>query len=940
MNAKDSLFPMKGCLRTWTESLPVTVRDIFTILSRSLVALKKNDWQALLDNTVDDLSPPAPASHPDRLVFALVWKSLIQAMFEMSRELAPWLRWPAPEDAAKVVNNLDLSFDDNEFTIDSSLFQSPEDLPLMKWIKEPFRKWMVGLGMDEGRSWAAVERLSPYFASALFQEARAEIQQYRPAVHAMAPPFDVDEGMAWAWKACQARLIKDAHTPYFARETFDASQVYIPLRAVRDKPRVEDLRFEELRDFLSSRETDKVYELVDIEEAVVEWIEHGALESGLRLIASSPGAGERTFTRMLAAKLIRQQKIKVLRIPLSDFDASSGLVSGLNSFVVRNGLFPHNPMDEIKEPLLLIFEKIGELPSNGHDRIENAVSFIRQIGELLENFNQTERRLLIIVTGWSPLIKAVKRVAPVHTEIFDMLQYKILEEDRAISEGSQELMKIDQRDLWWRLYGQAIGKDYQGLPKELSGPEPNLQTMTAHPTTNYTIAGLYESGRLVFSEKTTISKIVYDRIKMSYERLFNEGKPYRWLYHIDLFDFQNILEELAVSAWHDHGHTVKIEKLKMRFSRIGLKTQLEPLMELADADALGFLESIYDANGNKVMSFTQRGLRNYLVARRIVNELMVYKKEFENRGKAPYLGLNEAQALRRWIALCGPTSIYPGLFLLIQEQLKSEDKNEVGAYQEIACRLIEWVIKHGWPVDDFPPEQEIDNPGLYTRNAAEALLAIQYACAAVTEKRGEIAWPRIGSAGEWIRRVQAQRSDILYHLVIHCLGYLDFSNCLLDGTDLYKANLFHSSFKKASLQYACLAMANLKKTNCTDADLRCANLAKANLRGAYMRRVDLHQANLRQADLRETDLSQSQMQEADLRGADLRWADLRYAVLHGADMRGADLRWAYMEETDLRGADLRGADLREVDLSRAELLGADLKWSDMQHTPPTDSPRD
>ncbi|AGY58263.1 pentapeptide repeat-containing protein [Gloeobacter kilaueensis] len=184
----------------------------------------------------------------------------------------------------------------------------------------------------------------------------------------------------------------------------------------------------------------------------------------------------------------------------------------------------------------------------------------------------------------------------------------------------------------------------------------------------------------------------------------------------------------------------------------------------------------------------------------------------------------------------------------------------------------------------------------------------------------------------------------------------DLAAAILQGVNLYYADL-----GEADLNGANLGGANLGGANLGGASLNGANLSGANLGGADLRGADLSEADLSWADLNWADLSGANLGRADLSGSNLNWADLRGAYLGGTDLSKADLREASLsgaaylkgvdlhganlsganlsrvimngvdlEEADLRGANLGGADLRRANLNRAKLSGANLERANLK----------
>ncbi len=925
MPADPTIYPAVKTVKDWNESIGTSTRVLFRNLSQALVTLRKSEWEELVRGYAEEVTAKAGSTDTAQQAWALIWISLAEAMFELTRELALWLSWLAPEDSEKIVASLDYRFEGQNLAIEASIFSEPKTLLLLEWIKKPFEQWLIGQGLDAGRAGPALERLDSYYSVAFFHK---WLKETRPLI----PPesiFDSDDSMGAYWSAYYSGLEKQSRRPYLAEDTFDTSQVYIPIRAYRLRSLLEGKDFKELDDYLLRRHQGRVKEVVDLEEELTAWIHNFKAHEDLCLIATTPGAGEGTFNRVLANRVARDQKARPLLIPLGEWDASADPEGELERYLVGGGHFPRNPVTESDDNFVLIFEKMGYLSADRMNLADRIKEFMLQISRLLEKYNRNERRMTAVVTGFAAVIKIVEEIYQYTIPLYHLLPLVVTDNRKPDYFDPGHLLDEDQRDRWWRRYGKATGAEYEGLPDELVKLGGNFKHLTANPTYNYIAACAWEQDRVTLSEKTTRSDLAYDRLMLTYDKVYHPQKPYHWLFEINPPRYRSVLKEIAIMSWHEGGGTVPLDMMMERFKRSGLAPQLRAFTELAQAGALSYLNYNSGPGRKEGLAFVYRGMPNYLVARRIFNELQVIEDEFEQRSVFAFKGLDDEAALRRWAALCGPAPFNHQILHYLIDILQGEALESAAAWQEMVIRLLNWITRYGLPLNDLLSSS--NQSQAWARNAEEALLICHYACVLLTTKKGEIAWPLKTTAGEWIRRLTGQRMEGFSPLTLQCLAYLNFSNCILDGIDLKGSNLKYSRFKKSSLNFACLAGADLKGANLTQASLHDANLTDADLRRTYMRQTDINQSNLRRADLRQADLSRSTLLGADLRGADLRWTDLREADLRKVDLRGADLRWAYLEDVNLKGADLRGADLRETDLTRVKLEGADLTWADFDH---------
>jgi uncharacterized protein YjbI with pentapeptide repeats len=195
------------------------------------------------------------------------------------------------------------------------------------------------------------------------------------------------------------------------------------------------------------------------------------------------------------------------------------------------------------------------------------------------------------------------------------------------------------------------------------------------------------------------------------------------------------------------------------------------------------------------------------------------------------------------------------------------------------------------------------------RNVEESLMVVLHACALVTEKISNIAWPKSESSvttsfGELLSRLQGQRED----WVVFILRHLRFLN--LKSQFLLLRDFFGADLRDADLHYAVLRYANLSNADLSDANLRDADLSNTDLSN-----TDLSNTDLRYADLRNANLHYAYLRDANLSDADLRYADLRYANLSHVVLTGVK----FNERTNFVGVRFEGANFESDEQKQAIL---------------------
>lgn len=181
--------------------------------------------------------------------------------------------------------------------------------------------------------------------------------------------------------------------------------------------------------------------------------------------------------------------------------------------------------------------------------------------------------------------------------------------------------------------------------------------------------------------------------------------------------------------------------------------------------------------------------------------------------------------------------------------------------------MLTTAVTYGTPVERLEQRPATFREELRrARNADEALFAAAAACAEVTAERTQVFWPTRTAAGEWLRRLQGQRSGPKNGVILGSLRRLDLADCVLDGLDLYATDLSASVMPRhvrgAWLELANLAGVDLSGRTLSGANLSGTNLSGANLSGADLTGADLTNANLRHAMLADVSLENAVLTNA------------------------------------------------------------------------------
>ncbi|MEQ9359700.1 pentapeptide repeat-containing protein [Coleofasciculus chthonoplastes] len=929
----------------WKKEIKANPKGLFASLGKAAINGAFLKWDDFAESGVEVLENLGLEAKPGEIAGLLIVRSLMQAMQDLLDENRGLLN-QKPDNLTQLYNHLNASLTSNELILDPGFFQRPKNLPIVQEAKTGFAQWLEAYVEKKVEAEMISSRLPAYFVFALNDQWVERSQDYIALKEVLDTPFTQATRREQGWLRYRAWLQKRVDEPIFW-EAFSLKQVYVPLRAYYEREVAGQSERKLERGIIESKDYERV--IVDLNSELETWLQNAEADDAIRLISGGPGSGKSSFAKMFAAQQAEKGEIPVLFIPLHLFKLSDDLVKAVGEFVQIEGFLSHNPLDREngESRLLIIFDGLDELSMQGKIAEQTAKEFVEEVRLEVARFNNHQKiRLQVLITGREVVVQANRSKFRQPRQLLYILPYFVQkkERDRQKYIDDQNLLEEDQRQLWWQSYGQAKGKHYDGLPQELD--KDDLVEITAQPLLNYLVALSCERDKLRFSKDTNLNEIHADLLDAVYERGY-EKHGYRLTEGIEKYEFIAILEEIALACWHGYGRTTSVKEIENHCDNSGLRQILDRFQATLQEDsrasitrlltAFYFRESGEVRDREKTFEFTHKSFGEYLTAKRIVEGVRLIHEDLEERKRNFRKGCDEREALITWATLCGLSAMDEYLFQFVCDEMRLQDLSEVRDWQNTLCRLIEFMLRHGMPMEGLNPRQNFQEEMRQARNAEEALLAVLNACARVTREISEINWLLPGSFAIWISRLQRNRLFLEKVLATKCLSFLKIDECFLFHTQLFEANFNNTSFKAAALWGANIyginfTKATLEKADLEEVNLQRVNLSEANLKSASMSRANLQQVNLSEANLSRVNFENATLRQVNLSKANLQNANLDGVILSEVNLNGANLSRVNFENATLREVNLSGANLQNANLDGVILSGVNLNRADLKGT--------
>jgi len=878
-------------------------KDLFKALAKGVGHTATGKWIELGADAVEALAALGLETDPGELAFLLIRRSLITAAFELLDNSASQLSDTAATDADALVDNLDLSI---EMSVDQKFLERPGDLPILDSFKTLLSAWLKELGIEEPAADAIADRLPTYFVYALNQEWRRNSKAYGPLLEALNTPFTKAGDREWAWAEYSAMLERRIQEPVFD-EPFSLSQIFVPLSAYysKERPRAE-MDSDALRDQRQKRR----HVVIDLQQELKSWVNGADPQDAIRVISGGPGSGKSSFARVFASGIAASHpKTKVLFVPLHLIDASKDLIEEIGRFVRDEGVLLNNPLDsESPEPnLLIIFDGLDELASQGKAAADIARAFVREVEKTVERRNQQVVRLRVLLSGRELVVqenesefrrpRQILNLLPYFTPLKAKYENDVVVHDEVEYEDPAKLLQKDARQEWWKNYGELTGKLFDGLPKELN--RKDLTEITAQPLLNYLVALSFTRDKLNFSKDINLNSIYADLVTAVHERGYEKGRAFGPIRHMTLEQFSRVLEEIGLAAWHGDGRTTTVREIEEHCKASGVGRMLDDFQEGAKAGVTRLLAAFFFRqygqrnSGDPTFVFTHKSFGEYLAARRVVRAMERVSRDLERRASSPDEGWDERDALKHWAQICGPSAMSEYLHTFLLNEVRLRSHTELESWQDQFTRLFNFVLRHAMPMEQLQIAT-FREAMFQSQNAEEALLIALNICAETIGRCSVIEQPESTTFGTWLMRIEGQQAG-MGRLARSSLSFLMLPGVYLFSSDLVGANLASSDFEAIEANCVCAEFADLASANLKTARLRRGNFFASNLSN-----TNLEGADLDEADMQETNLMGANLTGARLTGANLIVADLTGANLTGADLTGANLEGANLEDTNLK----------------------------------------
>ena len=820
-----------------------------------------------------------------------------------------------------------------EMTLTNNFFDEPHQLVFLDSLFPTLSDWLQQLGLNDSQAKSFLYQFRTQFPMSLHYEWGTNPTYYALIVEKLDTPFNTinrlkrkeSEYRYWLQQQVNERIFEEA---------FGLSEIYVPLRAYylqtidNEGSKLEESDIEiEGSDVLNLNNENITKKVCNIHKEINDWLRTADIEDNLKVISGGPGSGKSSFAKILASELAKQSDIPVLFIPLHRFRISGYLPDAIRQFLDNHPILTQeNLLDETN--LLLIFDGLDELSMQGSSSKDIANNFTEELKEVLRE--KKDLNWKSIVTGRELSIQQQQNKLKKQKTILHLLPYFVDEEDRDEFDDSDDLLLEDQRNEWWQKLAVLKGLNFDKLPIELT--TKHLEPITTEPLLNYLVSLSYlkENG-IEFTKNTNLNEVYADLLDSVHKRKYADNRPHKSINKIDKSNFIRILEEIALTVWHENGRTASINQIMRQCEAAGISEYFDELKSGAESGVIRLLMAFYfrefdGGQGEKTFEFTHKSFGEYLTARRIMLELDIVCDEVERGRKNAGRGYTLKQAFVEWIKVCGSQRIdeYLRDFLDGEISILSESENgrsKIRKYQELLIELINISVNEQSPVKELM-FKSFEQDLRHSRNSEIALLELHSLCAKITNniiKNNNDVFEFYFS--DWLNRLSYRMKAKINHLDLsHCAfsdNYLDcdLNSVCLDNTTMFMNDFYGSDISSASMKNCKFSKCSFHSVNLDNSDFtntRCIdlNFDYGKLNYTVFNNVKLVGVGFINAEMKNVDFTNANLDSVDFINTNLKNANFNNAKLRAINFTNANLENANFEGTNHEEAIFTGANLK------------------------------
>lgn len=612
----------------WDRPLTLDFKGFFLNLAKATTYTATGSFDDAVAGYVDALEAVGLKRSVSQLADVLLKRSIAIAIAELIRGYIREFDDTTPVDMDRISAEFEAATLREPIVLDRDFLERPGELTFLSTLQARLEAWLRHRKVGSLNVGPIASRLPYYFVWGLHREFQSSKVDYEPLISAINTPVADAWRKMRTWNGYYREFKKQLAEPIFG-ESFSLPQIYV---WPRGSYLIDD---SETKEAVARRKKQFV---VDLKDYLDHWLagEDASPDAqrtdAIRVISGDPGSGKSSFARMYVNHRIDKGD-NVIYVPLHRLNVQGEFGAELETFCSETDSCPTGLMnaESAAKRLLVVLDGLDELSKQGAIGATIAAAFVEEVIRKVANRNATTLRVQMIVSGRPIAVQDIADKFRGAGRVVTILPYCTDSSPKGQEyAGRVDMLAIDLRQQWWKRYGELTNQSFKGLPAELDKPE--LLDLSSQPLLNFLLALVYqheaklppEQRRIDFSGSVNRNEVYDVLLNRVYERDWDPAKSHKALGKLPEKDFRELLEEMALTAWHGADRTTTASALKEQCAGTYLEGVLAEY-ERKCSDGVGSLfTAFYFRKSERIdaveptFEFTHKSFGEYLTALRLV----------------------------------------------------------------------------------------------------------------------------------------------------------------------------------------------------------------------------------------------------------------------------------------------------------------------------------
>ena len=813
-------------------------KGFFSTLAKATTYTATGSFDDAVAGYIDALEAVGLKRSVSQLADVLLKRAIATGVAELIRGYIREFDDTPPVDMDHVSAEFEVEILREPIVLDRNFLERPGELKFLSPLQARLESWLRHRKVGSLNVVPIASRLPYYFVWGLHREFQQSRIDYEPLVAAINTPVADAWRRIRTWNGYYREFKKQLAEPIFG-ESFSLPQIYVWPRGSYP---IDDVEKAEV----PGRKKQFV---VDLKDYLDHWLAGEGSSpdqqrnDAIRVISGDPGSGKSSFARMYVNYRIDQGD-HVIYVPLHRLNVQGEFGTELETFCSETDSCPTGLMnaESAEKRLLVVLDGLDELSKQGSIGATMAAAFVEEVIRKVANRNATTLRVQVIVSGRPIAVQDIADKFRGTGRVVTILPY--CNDARANAQdyaGRVDLLTIDLRQQWWKRYGELTGQSFNGIPAELDKQE--LLDLSSQPLLNFLLALVYqheaqlppEERRINFAGAVNRNEVYDVLLNRVYERDWDPAKSHKALGKLPEADFRELLEEMALTAWHGADRTTTASALKDQCAGTYLEGVLAEY-ERKCSDGVGSLfTAFYFRKSDRIdaveptFEFTHKSFGEYLTALRLVDGLDELHGLLQKNERSRVRAFSIEDALVAWLELFGPTEISEDLLVYLRNEMPRRREKGVclEEWQSTLMSLLQCTCELGMPSHKVYNGRSFQNMQQCAAHAELAIVAIHGAIADVTDFVSNPNWAHRNAAESFIRRNDCE-------VLLMSLHHLSFDGQSLSRLNVQAADFRCSTFVRARLIGSTFSGGNFERCKFESSVIAGCGFQGASLDGAEL----------------------------------------------------------------------------------------------------------